>query len=984
MAIKRLITVFLTTKYVLPMKKILLYTSLCLLGTYASFAQKKSKKPTVAPAAVIKKPLTHDVYDFWKDIPERVISNNGQWFGYALNPQEGDGKVVFQNLTTNQVDSVARGSELKFSTDSEFAVFKIKPQLNVTKAAKRAKKKKEEMPKDSLGIYALSTKKLTKIPAVQSFQIPEKGGEWVAYWGESPKAKPDTTKKAPIKRVKRESEENGYRLVTKSLKSGAEKIFPFVTEYEVAKNGKRLAFATTGTDSTKAGVYVLEPASNQLQVIHEGNPKHKFKKLAFDDNGDQLAFVADLDTNSKTQIRFPKLYYWKVGETTASRLADETTQPGPQGWLVSSEYTPRFAKGGSKLFFGTNPKPIVQDTSLLAEEIVNVEVWHWQDEKLQPQQKVTLERDKKKSYLAVVNLNDRKLVQLGSSEVPEAELVGEGNAEFVIGTSNLRYSHQHWDWNPKEDVYLISTRDGSKKLLKEKVQGNARISPEGKFLYWFSNPDTAWFAHDIAQNKTIQLTNNKAVKFADEEDDHPDFPNPYGLAGWSKDDDKILIYDRYDIWQIDPKNPVSPIRLTNGRSNKTQYRYVRLDAEERNLDLSKSLLLRTVNETTKQEGFSQLALGNQPSVGSKPTDGSIQRLYEGDFKVGMAVLKAKNADRILFTKETFKDYPDWYATDGSFKNVKRITEANPQQANYLWGNVEMVSWRAGDGTLLQGLLYKPENFDSTKKYPMMTYFYEKNSDNVHTHFAPRPIRSYINFSYFASNGYLVFVPDVVYKTGYPGQSAYNCIVPGVLSMIDKGFVDKDKIGISGHSWGGYQTAYLVTQTNLFKAAEAGAPVANMTSAYGGIRWESGNSRQAQYERTQTRIGGTLWEKPMQYLENSPLFHAPKIQTPVLMMHNDDDGAVPWYQGIEFYMALKRLDKPVWMLNYNGEKHGLTKRQNMKDFAVRLYQYFDHYLKDAPAPSWMTEGLPMIEKGINQHLTPISNAKASQLGSGSEK
>lgn len=950
------------------------YVLLLFCGVISSslIAQKKPKKTTPPPAPIVKKALTHDVYDFWKDIPERVVSNNGQWFGYALNPQEGDGKVVFQNFVTNQIDSVARGGELRFSSDSEFAIFKIKPQLSATKAAKRAKKKKDEMPKDSLGIYALSTKKVSKFPAIQSFKLPEKGSEWVAYLGESPKVKPDTTKKAPARRAKRESDDNGYRLVTRMLKTNTERAFGFVTDYEVSKNGKRLAFSTTGSDSTKAGVYVFEPASNQLQQVYEGHSKHKFKKLSFDENGEQLAFIADLDTNSKAQIRLPKLFYWKAGQATAARLADEANQPAAQGWLVSSDYTPRFAKDGSKLFFGTNPKPIVQDTTLLTEEIVNVEVWHWQDERLQTQQKVSLERDKKQSYLAVAHLNDLKLTQLGSLEVPDVTLVNEGNADFAVGKSDRRYSHQHWDWNPVEDAYIISLRDGSKKMAKEKIEGSTRTSPEGKYLYWFSNPDTAWFAHDIAANQTIQLTNNKTVKYADEEDDHPDFPNPYGIAGWTKNDQYLLVYDRFDIWQIDPKKPASLVKLTDGRAAKNQYRYVRLDAEERNIDLSKSLLLRTVNETTRQEGFSQL------------TGNAIQRLYEGDFKVGMAILKAKDADRVLFTKETFKDYPDWYATDVSFKNVRRVTEANAQQANYWWGSVEIVNWRAGDGTPLQGLLYKPENFDPTKKYPMMTYFYEKNSENIHTHYAPRPIRSYINFSYFTSNGYLVFVPDIVYKDGYPGQSAYNCIVPGVLSMIDKGFVDKDKIGISGHSWGGYQTAYLVTQTNLFRAAEAGAPVSNMTSAYGGIRWDSGMSRQAQYERTQSRIGGTLWEKPMQYLENSPLFHAPKIETPVLMMHNDDDGAVPWYQGIEFYMALKRLNKPVWMLNYNGEKHGLTKRQNMKDFAVRLYQYFDHYLKDAPAPEWMSEGLPMVEKGIRQGLSPVSSQKASQLGSGSQK
>ncbi|MEZ4905588.1 MAG: hypothetical protein R2822_29415 [Spirosomataceae bacterium] len=596
------------------MKKNLYFFSICLFFCGVAFAQKKPKRATSTASIIEKKALTHEVYDFWKDIPERVVSNNGQWFGYALNPQEGDGKVIFQQLSTNQTDSVARGGELKFSSDSEFAFFKIKPQLNAVKAAKRAKKKKDEMPKDSLGIFALATRQLVKFPAIQSFKLPEKGGDWVAYWGESPKAKPDTTKKTTSKRPRRESDENGYRLIVRTLKNGSEKSFPFVTEYEVAEKGNRLAFATSGTDSTKAGVYVYEPTTNQLKLIFEGLQKHKFKKLSFDENGEQLAFVADLDTNAKAQIRLPRLFYWKSGTATATKVADETNQPGPQGHLVSSDYTPKFAKDGSKLFFGTNPKPIIQDTTLLPEEIVNVEVWHWQDTKLQPQQKVTLERDKKKSYLAVWNIINNTLVQLADVEVPEVELAQEGNADFALGHSNIRYSNQHWDWNSREDIYLINTRDGAKKLLKETVHGNARLSPESKFVYWFSNPDTAWFAHELATNKTLQITNNKAVSFADEEDDHPDFPNPYGLAGWSKDDAFILINDRYDIWQIDPKNPASAKRLTNGRIGKTVSRYVRLDNEQRNIDLTQSLLLRTTNETTKKKDL----VGSQ-AVQNRPT-----------------------------------------------------------------------------------------------------------------------------------------------------------------------------------------------------------------------------------------------------------------------------------------------------------------------------------------------------------------------------
>ena len=212
---------------------------------------------------------------------------------------------------------------------------------------------------------------------------------------------------------------------------------------------------------------------------------------------------------------------------------------------------------------------------------------------------------------------------------------------------------------------------------------------------------------------------------------------------------------------------------------------------------------------------------------------------------------------------------------------------------------------------------------------------------------------------------LVFVPDVHYRVGYPGPSALDYVTTGVQSLVAKGFVDEKRIGIQGHSWGGYQVAYIVTKTNMFRAAEAGAIVANMVSAYGGIRWESGLARMFQYEKDQSRLGVTLWEKPDLYLKNSPIFEADKINTPLLLLHNDADGAVPWYQGIEMYLALRRLNKPSWMLNYNGEPHWPLKRENRIDFQTRMMQFFDHYLKDAPAPVWMKEGIPAIKKGIDR-------------------
>jgi dipeptidyl aminopeptidase/acylaminoacyl peptidase len=337
-------------------------------------------------------------------------------------------------------------------------------------------------------------------------------------------------------------------------------------------------------------------------------------------------------------------------------------------------------------------------------------------------------------------------------------------------------------------------------------------------------------------------------------------------------------------------------------------------------------------------------------------------------------VKAEDADVVMLTRSTFREFPDLYITDPTFRSFDRISDANPQQAEYRWGTSELVDWRSVNGEPLQGILYKPDGFDPSKKYPMMVYFYERLSDNVNNYVTPAAGGSSVNIAFYVSRGYLVFTPDIPYRIGYPGESAMNAVVPGVLELIDQGYVDQERIGVQGHSWGGYQIAYMITKTNLFAAAEAGAPVANMISAYGGIRWSSGMSRMFQYEKTQSRLGGTLWEAPMRFIENSPIFWADKVETPLLMMHNDEDGAVPWYQGIEYFVALRRLDRPVWMLNYNGEDHGLRQEKNRKDWAIRMQQFFDHYLMDSPAPVWMVDGIPAIQKGENMGLELIAPKK----------
>ena len=344
------------------------------------------------------------------------------------------------------------------------------------------------------------------------------------------------------------------------------------------------------------------------------------------------------------------------------------------------------------------------------------------------------------------------------------------------------------------------------------------------------------------------------------------------------------------------------------------------------------------------------------------------KLYEGKYAL-TTWKKAKKANTIVFTRQTFKEFPNLWLSNTKLENPTKISDVNPQQKDYLWGSVELVKWTSMNGNEEEGLLYKPANFTPNKKYPMIVYFYRLYSDRLNFHYIPKPSRSIINFSFYTSNGYLVFVPNIRYKVGYPGKSAYDYIVGGTNAMINRyRFIDKKHIGIQGQSWGGYQVAYVITQTDLFAAASSGAPVSNMTSAYGGIRWKTGMSRMFQYEKTQSRIGGTLWDKPLNYIENSPIFYAPKINTPLLIRHDDADGAVPWYQGIELFVALRRLNKPVWMLNYNGEPHNLkAKSPAGKDLSIRMMQFFDHYLKGKPAPVWMTKGIPATKKRKNSRI-----------------
>ncbi|HSQ74631.1 MAG TPA: prolyl oligopeptidase family serine peptidase [Bacteroidota bacterium] len=915
---------------------------------------------TTALTAADRKPLTHDVYDLWKKVSGETISNNGAWVLHVIEPQEGDGILLVRNLRSGACDTIPRGVSPRVSFDSRFAAFVIKPPFADVKKAKAAKKKSDEMPKDTLALLQLGTDSLVRIPRAKSFKFPEKGAGWIAVQMERDSVKRDSAGARAATdnpgdaetNGKEKTEEQGTTLLLRRLEDGREFRYPSVTGFAFSKPGNALAFASTGDSSSTPGVFLFNTGTLAIDTLSRG--KGTYKHLAFDDDGKQLAFLADRDTG-KAKQRYFSLCYWTPGRDSATVLADTATSGLPVKWLISENRIPDFSKNGMRLYVGTAPVPMPEDTTLTDEETAKLDVWNWQDDYVQPHQLKIVEQEKKRSYLAVLDLPRGTFTQLGTQAIPSVTVAGEGDNDVALGLSDIPYRKLvSWEDMPFHDVYVIDVRTGRQTKVLDRVKGTPSLSPNGRFVLWYDMSRRHWRTLAASSLAQAVITRTINVPLYNELSDVPDDPGAHGVASWTENDSTVLVYDRYDIWSADPAGNTPAVCLTggHGRTSKSSYRYLRMDPEEKFLRPEASMLLKVFNTVTKDAGYARMRLGSA----QHPVP-----LVTGGFEFTTPV-KAKHDSTFLFQKSSFTVSPDLYAADAEFRTITRLSDCNPQQKDYLWGSVELVHWIGADGKVLDGLLIKPPQFDPKKKYPMIVYYYERMSDLLHRYFAPQPSASSINPTMFASNGYLVFLPDIRYRIGYPGQSAVDCVVPGVKKLIAAGFVNPARIGLQGQSWGGYQTAFIITRTGMFRAAMAGAPVSNMTSAYGGIRWESGVSRMFQYERDQSRIGGTLWQKRDLYLENSPLFAADRVTTPLLIMHNDEDGAVPWYQGIELFTALRRLGKPVWMLTYNKEAHNLVQRKNRKDISVRQMQFFDHYLIDAPAPVWMTRGIPAVNKG----------------------
>lgn len=917
------------------------------------------------PVFAQKRPLGHEDILSWNRITEQRISGDGQTIVYKQDPWKGDPVVFIKTREGELLGEFTCGTRTAITADSRHVIFTIQPPADTIRQHKLKKTKKDQMPKDHLVIFHTETRVADTIQNILSWEIPGEWGALLAYQvreqalaKNAQKGDEDAGEEA--KKEKKESDENGRMLHVLHLNTGQTLEFPFVKQYHLAREAQILVFYTSGAeDLLEAGLHTVNLETGERSTLLAADMD--LKQLHVNDDASAIAFLADIRDPEERKKKASYALWLSAGQQEAVRLADNTSDGIPDGLEISANGRVMTNPAQSRVFFGLAPIPPEKDTTVLDEEKPVLDIWHWNEPDLQTVQIHNKARKMRESFQAVYHLNEKRLVCLQDEDIQGIRLVREGDADQAVAWSNLPYAVQSmWEGSPDHlDIYLVDMLTGKKEMIIQDLRAYPQVSPNGRFLYWFNPLDTTWNTRELATGQEYCIADASQIQTADELNDIPNPPGSYGSPGWLKDDEAILLYDRYTVWKADPRNAKEAVKLIEtGEAEHMTFRLIDFDRQEsmrEGLDLDRISLLSGTNLQTREDGYYEWKPGQKKSP--KP-------LLYGPFQLSTPV-KARDAEQLLFTLEDFQTFPDLQTAGMNLKKPIRISEANPQQKEFIWGTAELVSWTSLDGRTLEGLLYKPEDFDPSRKYPMIVNFYEKSSQGLYNHRIPERHRSTIDYHYYTSNGYLVFNPDIYYKTGYPGEDAFNCVMPGITMLIDEGYVDEKAIGAQGHSWGGYQVAYLATRTQLFAAIESGAPVVNMFSAYGGIRWGSGLSRAFQYEHTQSRIGKSIWEAPLRYLENSPVFTLDKVTTPILIMHNDDDGAVPWYQGIEFFIGLRRLGKPAWLLNYNNADHWPTRLEDKHDFQIRMAQFFDHYLKGDPMPEWMLTGIPATQKGINK-------------------
>ncbi len=892
-----------------------------------------------------KKILNVDDYDRWSSIGSVSISDDGSWITYACTPNGGDDTLYIKDIESGKVYTEPYCSDPEFSRDSRWVVYKRNMKQKEAEKLRKSKK-----PVYSKGVLLnLSTGEKTEWEKAGNISLSPSSDYLV---------------------VKKESENkdfDGRDMLVKNLKTGELMNIGNVTDFKFNRRGTHLAYLIDADNRAGNGIYLMDMDKGSIMSLDTDTLT--YSQLTWDDEmlyrteddrkGKALAVLKGNKPDSLGQ-RINKLLVFRGSDLAEPEkiVFDPALASGfPDDYVLSELGRLSFSLDNERLILSIKEQEKVM--KLGRDTIANVDVWHWNDELIQSEQMVRSRRDSRATYAALLHLGNMKFIQLESDDMRSSMI--NRNADRIVGGDPKPYlSSDYWDSN-YNDYYLIDPESGDKTLIEKKVGRQMGLSPGGDYFLYFKNGQ--FYAYDLTSKKLINISENVGVSFVDVTEDHPSENSSYGLAGWSSDRKTVFLNHLYDIWAVSMDGSGGHNITGNyGTDNEIRFRFNRGGGGFRRMMAptdedpfiypDKDNYLTAYGEWTKKSGYFLLDDGNKP-----------KELIYDDAGYGR-LTKAHDADVFLFTRETFVDFPDYYTVDSRFRKPVRQTDANPQQDEYAWGRRILVDFENEHGDRLQATLALPAGYEKGKRYPMIVYFYEKVSNQHHTYSMPR-YDDRPHMSTYAGNGYLVLMPDIKYYEGRPGWNALDCVTSATKKVIDEGYADPDHIGLQGHSWGGYESSFILTQTDMYACVVTGAPLTDLTSMYNILYKNSGSSNQSIFEYGQVRMGKSMFEDMDNYLAQSPVHNAQGISTPFMILHGTVDGAVDWNQGLEFYNAARRLGKTVILLSYPDENHHLANKNNQIDFQRRMKQFFDCYLMDKPAPDWMKEGISYKDKLYNK-------------------
>jgi dipeptidyl aminopeptidase/acylaminoacyl peptidase len=929
--------------------------------------------PSLVAKIVETRALMLDDIMHFKTLQTPQLADNGTVLAVEAKPDRGDSEVLVKHLASKAEHRV-KGSKPQVSADGRYVLITQGPSL-----LEQETKKKDEL-SNQLVLLNTQTQKETLFSKVKEAHFSADGSSAVIWFdpikdkeGSDALATPESqaSSKEKHKTTKADEELPGSELLLISLsrpdsvtgaelepksKSKAKKIrFEHVTGFVLGTEGKGLLVAENlvtknNTNTSSYKLHYVDLASLESKVLFTS----KLERVG------QLALSADLNWAAFTHGPSSELKSGREYQLSRVNLATLaiTLAPKNKNWVYNQHSILLFSKDGKRLFTGRVPSIHVQaiapkidsEDKLFDKNIIQAQrklhVWHGEDKKIKPHEIHDYPETLKKTYLSVWHMGSNKLVQLATEQLPEIK-AGQQQL-YLLANSDLPYQKMITWAGFFRDWYLVNLESGKTTalLFQHPSDSPLSLSPNGQYVAYYKQGQI-WH-YQVATGRHINLSANLATGFADEDHDYPSLAPGYGFGPWLADSSGLLVYDKYDVWQSNVQR-YSLVNLSAGEGRKQQLQ-LRVEGLVKDklvtaiVTKGEALLLKGYSETTKADGFYRVTVGKS----------GLSKLVGGEYK--LTVLgRSKKANQIVFSKERFDLYPDLYSADLAMPEAwTQQTFLAKQQLGFDWGRAELVRWTNDQGKPSDGVLIKPSNYQSGQTYPVLVYFYRFMSDRLYD-YPDMAINHRPNFAWYADNGYAIFLPDIHFEEQYPGQSSVKALTAGVQHLIDMGIAKADAIGLHGHSWGGYQTAFAVTQTPLFAAAVAGAPVSNMTSAYSGIRHGSGLARQFQYETGQSRMGKSLMDIPLRYMENSPVFYVKRVKTPLMIMFGDKDDAVPWEQGVELYLAMRRAGKNVVFLQYEDEPHHLKKYPNKLDYSIKMKQYFDHYLKGEPAPDWLKKG-----------------------------